>query len=433
MSPRKKAQVAFGFALILLLAGGVAAYFSIHQLLSVQLWVSRCREAQAATGEVESAAVRVGRARMGYVDSGRTEFLTEFNSARQEVPQHLEKLKELLADDPQLLELWNSLETITEQRIQLAQQAIELRSAHPQDGHGQDELSLRSVALLSHTTHTTQQIRNEEDRLLVVRQRILHRDLTITWSILFFTLLSALGMFFVHYRLLNGELMAREHAEQASRGLSRRLMDIQDEERRKFSRELHDSLGQHLAVVKMSLEGMATQHGNDLRYSDCIRLVDQAISETRTISHLFHPPLLDMAGFSSAAKWFVDGFAERSGIRIEKDIQDLDTRLPRPVEMVLFRVLQESLTNIHRYAKCLNAKVIFTVMKNEILLRVEDDGIGIAQEVLERFRERATSGVGLAGMRERVQELGGQFELQSSKATGTKVIVMLPRAAPETA
>ncbi len=428
MSPHNKARAAFVFALILLFAGGVAAYVSIHQLLNAQLLVSRCREAQAATGEVESAAVRVGRARMGYVDSGNATFLTEFNTAREDVPQHLQKLKELLADDENLLELGKSLESVTEQRVQLARQAIDLKIAHPHDDHGQDKLSLQSVALLSQTTQITRKIRDQEDRLLVIRQHVLHRDLAISFGILFLTLLSAVCMLSLHYRLLNRELLAREQAEQASRGLSRRLMDVQDEERRRFSRELHDSLGQHLAVIKMTLERMASKYDSNSQWSDCVRLVAQAISETRTISHLLHPPLLDMAGFCSAARWFVDGFAERSGIRIVKDIQDLDTRLARPVEAVLFRILQESLTNIHRYAKCSTAKVVFTMHNREILLTVEDDGIGIAEEVMVAFRERTTSGVGLAGMRERVQELGGKFELQSGNAAGTKVIVVLPLA-----
>jgi len=425
MSPRKKAQAAFISALVLLFLGGIAAYISINQLLKTQEWVSRSRQAQAAIGEVEFASVRFGRARMGYVNTGKPEFLSEFNASLEDVEPSLQKLKELIGNDPALIQLWNQLNKLTQQRVDLAKKAVFLKQAHPEDDRGQDELNLQSVPLLSQTTNITSRIRDQQDKLLIDHQRILKRDLAITLSILALTLLAAIAMLIVHYRLLSGELSARELAEQASRGLSRRLMDIQDEERRKFSRELHDGLGQQLAATKMSMEQVAREHPNDLRASDSVRLLEQALSETRTISYLLHPPLLEVAGFSAAAKWFVDGFAQRSGMQIETDVADYDPRLLKPIESVLFRVLQESLTNIHRYAKCTQAKVIFAVIKNDAMLTVKDEGIGIPQAVLERFQEHTTSGVGLAGMRERVQELGGRFELQSSPGAGTTVQVVV--------
>jgi signal transduction histidine kinase len=425
MSPREKAQAAFISALILLLFGGVAAYISINQLLKTQEWVSRSRDAQAAIGEVEFASVRFGRARMGYVNTGKPEFLSEFNASLEEVNPRLEKLRELVEADPDSIQLWNKLDALTEQRIDLARKAVELKQAHPGDDRSQDQLNLQSVPLLSQTTGVTEKLRAQQGILLTIHQRDLRRRLAVTLSILALTLLAAVAMLIVHYRLLSGELAAREQAEQASRGLSRRLMDIQDEERRKFSRELHDGLGQQLAATKMSMERVARDHPDDPRASDSVRLLEQALSETRTISYLLHPPLLEVAGFSAAAKWFVDGFAQRSGIHIETDVADCDARMLKPIESVLFRVLQESLTNIHRYAKCTRAKVIFAVNKNDAMLTVKDEGVGIPQALLDRFQEHTTSGVGLAGMRERVQELGGRFELQSGPGAGTTVQVVV--------
>jgi signal transduction histidine kinase len=205
-------------------------------------------------------------------------------------------------------------------------------------------------------------------------------------------------------------------------------MQLQDEERRKFARELHDSTGQQLAAAKMVLTALAAGHEDDRRYSDCIHLLDQSLKEIRTISHLLHPSGLDEAGFSVAARWYAEEFAKRSGIQIKIDIQELSTRLPREAEIALFRVLQESLTNIHRHSKSPSAEVIFEPGPQQATLIVKDNGVGIPPQVLERFRSSGTSGVGLAGMRERIRELGGTFEVASGSA-GTSLRVTVPVAA----
>src|SRR6202008_1720884 len=119
-----------------------------------------------------------------------------------------------------------------------------------------------------------------------------------------------------------------------------------DEERRKFSRELHDSLGQYLVGAKMNLDMLAKERPADEVLTGAIHLLDQSIAETRTISHLLHPPLLDEAGLASACRWFVEGFGRRSGIDVKLDIDDGAGRLSETTELVLFRVLQESLTNV---------------------------------------------------------------------------------------
>ena len=149
-------------------------------------------------------------------------------------------------------------------------------------------------------------------------------------------------------------------SEDSLRRLTGRLLQLQDAERRKFSRELHDSLGQYLAGVKMTLEMFATRHEETL-LAEAIQLLDQAMAETRTISHLLHPPLLDEAGLSSAARWYLEGFAQRSGIEIKIDLPDNVGRLPKPVALGLFRVLQESLTNIHRHSESTKADVVLTL------------------------------------------------------------------------
>ncbi len=152
----------------------------------------------------------------------------------------------------------------------------------------------------------------------------------------------------------------------------------------------------------------------------------KSISETRTISHLLHPPLLDRVGFSSAARWYLQGFSERSGVEVLVDIPENLGRLPRPLELGLFRVLQESLTNIHRHSKSSKAEVSLKVLPDHVRLQVKDFGKGIPREMLEAFRTRGmSSGVGLTGMRERIRDLGGRLDIQSDSAN-TVVTVTLP-------
>jgi two-component system, NarL family, sensor kinase len=202
-------------------------------------------------------------------------------------------------------------------------------------------------------------------------------------------------------------------------------MRLQDEERRKFSRELHDSLGQYLAGLKMSFSMLASNHTDDSRYFECMQLLEQCITETRTISHLLHPPMLDVAGFATTAKWFVEGFSQRSGVDVKADISETSGRLPSNVELVLFRALQESLTNIHRHSKSSRAEVTLKLAGGNAVLSIRDFGAGIPPDVLARFHTDDISGVGLAGMRERVRELGGQFDIRSD-STGTTVRVSIP-------
>jgi two-component system, NarL family, sensor kinase len=211
----------------------------------------------------------------------------------------------------------------------------------------------------------------------------------------------------------------------ANRRLTSHIMQLQDEERRKFARELHDSTGQQLVAAKLVLSSLAAEHVDDDRYSDCLSLVDQSLKEIRTISHLLHPSGLDEAGFSSSAKWYAEEFARRSGLRLGLDIPEPPERLPRQIELALFRVLQESLINIHRHSKSSSAEIIFVPGPLRATLIVKDHGVGIPQEFLERFRSSGRSGVGLAGMRERVRELGGNFEVTSC-ADGTSLLITVP-------
>jgi PAS domain S-box-containing protein len=230
------------------------------------------------------------------------------------------------------------------------------------------------------------------------------------------------------------DITARKQAEEAARRLSGRILSLQDDERRRIARELHDSLGQYLAALKMNIDVLAgggtSSNGSRENLSTVLhsssQLLDRAIAETRTISHLLHPPLLDEVGLLSALYWFVEGFSKRSGIQANVDVPSQYERLPQETEIALFRVVQEALTNVHRHSGSEKVDISLRVAEMTVWLEVKDYGCGISEDRLARVRdENAQVGVGLAGMRERVHQLGGSMDL-SSNAEGTHIVVTIP-------
>jgi signal transduction histidine kinase len=433
MTSHRKAQLAFGSAVLLLSLSGLAVYFTISRLLQSEQWLVHTYDVRIALAEVDAAVVRAGRACNGYLTTGNDDFERDFELAVPQVSEDIRHLRELTSDNPRQQYLCSRFEVVASNRLALFRESIHLRKTAPQDDAGQTDIRRRGIALSADLTSTMQQMRDEEQQLLNIRTQASRRWFDSVVVLLTAAFIFALLLFSVHYRLLAAELEARQQAEHAARvseeslrRLTGRLLQLQDEERRKFSRELHDSLGQYLAGVKMNLDMFSSARPDDRLLSEAISLLDQSIAETRTISHLLHPPLLDEAGFSSAATWYLDGFAQRSGIQIRLDFPPEIGRLPRPVELGLFRVLQESLTNIHRHAGSSKAEISMRLSADQVVLAVRDHGKGIPRELLESFRRNGTNaGIGLAGMRERMRELGGQLEVESS-ASGTMISVTIP-------
>jgi PAS domain S-box-containing protein len=229
-----------------------------------------------------------------------------------------------------------------------------------------------------------------------------------------------------------------EQAEQTLRALSGRLLQMQDEERRRIARELHDSAGQILTALNMNLapvEEKLTSLGVDLvePVRESIALINELSKELRTLSHLLHPPLLDEAGLPSAIRWFVEGFAERSQVKVDFELDPNLGRLSRESETAIFRIVQECLTNIHRHSGSPNASVRIVRDTKHVKLEIRDQGKGMAPS-LDRTSGPIRAGVGIQGMRERIRQLGGQFDIQSGPG-GTVVSATLPagRNAIETA
>jgi signal transduction histidine kinase len=220
-------------------------------------------------------------------------------------------------------------------------------------------------------------------------------------------------------------------AANASLGeLSGRLQQIRDEERRQIARELHDSVGQLLTALSMNISVVQSQVGHldpkAIRaVSENASLIEQLSRETRTISHLLHPPLLDVAGLASAVRWYVDGFSERSKIKIEIEIPEQLRRLSDEREIAIFRMVQECLTNIHRHSGATAAAIRIYDQDHRILVEVQDNGRGISLEKQLELGSPGRSGVGFRGMRERFRQLGGQLAIQS-EGKGTTVTATLP-------
>jgi signal transduction histidine kinase len=219
-------------------------------------------------------------------------------------------------------------------------------------------------------------------------------------------------------------------ANDSLRELSGRLQQIRDEERRQIARELHDSVGQLLAALSMNIAIVRNQSdrldsAGARAISENAAMVDQIGREIRTISHLLHPPLLDAAGLASALRWYVDGFSERSKIKVDVDIPREFGRLSDEMEIAIFRMVQECLTNIHRHAGGSSAAIRVREEGHRVLVEIQDQGKGIPQDKQLELTSSGRTGVGFRGMRERLRQLGGVLEIRSSSA-GTAVTAMLP-------
>jgi PAS domain S-box-containing protein len=215
--------------------------------------------------------------------------------------------------------------------------------------------------------------------------------------------------------------------------LSARLLQAQDAERRRIARELHDSVGQLLAAISMNISQLASEKeklspGAQKCVEENQKLVDQIQSEIRTLSHLLHPPLLDEIGLESAIRWLADGFTQRSKIGVHLDIPQAGlARLTGDLEIAIFRIVQESLTNIHRHSGSPNARIRIAQAAQHIDCEISDDGVGISEEKQLELNSHGVMGVGIRGMRERIRQLGGTLRIESNaNGNGTTVFVRLP-------
>lgn len=227
------------------------------------------------------------------------------------------------------------------------------------------------------------------------------------------------------------DITDQREAEDSLHLLSQRLMQLQDEERRRIARELHDSTGQCLAAVRMNLDSI-TDAVPELPAKAQKSLVEageicrSCAADIRTISYLLHPPLLDEAGLLPALEWYVTGFSERSGVKVNKDISEPGKPLTRELNTALFRIIQEALANIHKHAESQTATIRMYSDEQKLVLEISDAGKGIDPSRLQDRRNGVRGlGVGITGMRERVRQLGGTLEIEPANP-GTLVRATFP-------
>ena len=230
------------------------------------------------------------------------------------------------------------------------------------------------------------------------------------------------------------EIKERERAERDLRNLSAKVLTIQDEERRRIARDLHDGVGQTLTAAIMAISQATScpaplPTGSKSGLRDAEELMQQAVQEVRTVSYLLHPPLLDENGLLSAVRWLAEGFSKRSRMKLTLELDEQTERFGQNVETGLFRILQEALTNVHRHSGAEAVHIRITSSKGRLTLGIQDDGKGISADAM-RTTFNGRQGVGLSSMRERSALLGGTFEVETD-SRGTLIVVSVPLQVPD--
>jgi signal transduction histidine kinase len=360
----------------------------------------------------------------------------QFGLARQTV----DSLRKLTTDNRRQQERLDHLGLILQQNASLldtrrgSKDVRVQSSAHEPKRQEEFASQQKQIALI------VKSMQDEEESLL--EQRLQAWGYLLTRNVLMLGLAFAVVTLLLAYnfRLLVTEVARTKNTEERSRAntesyrlMSARILELQDSERRRIARELHDSVGQYLAGLKINLNQLETGVRIDAPrlLRETVELTDFAIQEVRTISHLLHPPLLEELGFLPAARWYVDEYGKRSQVKVSLRIDEPIARLPREVEIALFRVLQESLTNVYRHAAAQSVDVSILSNDGHITLTVADDGKGIPLDVLARFNGGAAPGIGLGGMRERLAEFGGEIKVDSSSG-GSVLQAIIPTRGFET-
>lgn len=424
-------------AVVLLAVTGVIGYVTVQKMMASRKLVLHTYYVRGLLKDLRSD---VGESHANFdlfQLSRKPDEVVQFEKQVQEELQTVEKLRTLTSDNPPQQERLGQLRLALVKDISQLRACMRDSSCRDVDSADNSDYMAEISARRRSMSAMLRNMEDIEESLLQSRLKTWDRLFTrmVITSVGSFSL--ALILLIYNFNLLLREIERRKQQElieksnaESYRMLSARILELQDVERRKIARELHDSVGQFLAGLKLNLGRLQRRESEPAiqshpLLSESVDLTDRAIIEVRTISHLLHPPLLDELGLHSAARWYVEGFAKRSGIQVELHLAEISDRLPREIELALFRVLQESLTNVHRHAKASHVDVEIRCTDDEVILVVVDDGKGINRGTLLRFRAGEAGGIGLAGMRERLAELGGRLEVESG-AEGTRIRATLP-------
>jgi signal transduction histidine kinase len=424
-------RLIFTSALVLLLFSGMFSGWAIYRLYQGDQWVHHTYDVELTLASIESDLSTAGRSRTKFFESSDPQYLVTFAQARTETLADLAQVRVLVADNQDQVARSHRLESAINGRLAAIETGIELAKTRPTDKVAQADLTALLTEWAIQTSAVSDEMNRAENILLEQRSRITGRRFDLIAAALAFMFLLAVFLIWEHYRRLAGELKRRVLAEQNARNLSSQVLRVQDDERRRISRELHDGLGQNLIAAKMIADSFATRPPTQDVITQLNSILESTVSSVRSISYLLYPPLLDEIGLTSAAEWLIDGLSKRSDILVKLEIGGAKRRLPPGVEVTLFRILQESRANIQRHARASKADILLNFEADRVLLRICDHGVGISAEKLRELEERASyAGIGLAGMKQRAQEQGGTFRLSSSP-NGTTIEVEVPTV-PET-
>jgi signal transduction histidine kinase len=435
--PVSLVPVLFGFFMIAVIA--VTAYLTLRGVSNSTNWVLHTYDVRSELQNLQTQLAEIRGTALAYSISGDESQLQLFRQRSQYISSATDDLRKLTADNVEQQRRLSDLESLSRNYIAQLQGAT-VSGVAPGSTSSARAAAIRDLdPQESQVDAVVRRMDEEEIKLLSQRLGSWNRQFWRTSLILALSLFAALGFLAYNLRLLNREIVRTQELERiqrenvrSSRALSARILDLQDAERRRIARELHDSVGQYLVGVKINVEQLLSTGANlspshEKLLADTVDLTERSINEVRTISHLLHPPLLDEVGLESATRWYADGFAKRCALKVSLDLDRIANRLPKEVELALFRVLQESLTNVHRHAGAKSIEVVLTCSTGHIVLTVIDDGRGISSDVLTRFRSGMASGVGLAGMRERLAELDGTLEVEQ-RSRGTAIRASIPVA-----
>ena len=354
-------------------------------------------------------------------------------SAAEALRQSLARLKALTSDNAAEQEWLGQLMPLVEEHVQTTAGTADSRARPGQNGRGAAARAPSEAETEERISSIISDIDTEETQLLGIRQAAWDRQFNRNIAVLAFAVGACLMLLFTNMHLLREDVrssrIAAQHIRESAdsyRALSARIIGLQDVERRRIGRELHDSVGQTLGALQMCLEQLTTRSpGPGPVLEESREMVRRAAQEVRTLSQLLHPPLLDVVGFVAAARNYLEQFARRSGIETKANFPD-DLKLPsKETELMFFRVLQESLTNVHRHAQATAVGAWLVRQDHEVVMTIQDNGRGMPAGVLENFQAGMASGVGLAGMRERLAEFGGRLHVESSHS-GTIVRASIP-------
>ena len=435
-----------GIALIL----GSVLLFGVNKfLIAHEGWVTHSDQVIGVAQQLHRAVIDQETSLRAYLLTNDKNFLEPFARGRDETQKVDDELRQLISDNPE-----------EQARNQKASRAYAewsswadavLAMAKAGQDIGGTPAQLRGKELMdqyraAQIEFVVNEKRLRDEHFASSRKSLLYANLSVVAMCLSIgSVLAAIGR--KHLLKSHEELEQRveertqelqtKNAElinqtEVVRELSGRLLQTQDEERRRLARDLHDSLGQLVAVLAMNLsllEREVPRVGQSATrlVTDCLASVQELSSQIRTISHLLHPPLLDEVGLSSALQWYVEEFAQRSNIKVALELSPELGRLTRDAETSIFRVVQECLTNIHRHSGSPTSLVRINCFNGNVRIEVWDAGKGISPEKQSLFNSAGRGGVGVRGMRERLRQFGGTLQVNSG-ANGTVVIATLASA-----